>query len=88
MQEIWLAANLAVFNVALFCARGGVHGGFIPLSAARALKLGGHGQSGLAAHFGDPPADSNAQKTPVVEELRRFALKGVSDKLQNPSHYE
>jgi hypothetical protein len=33
-----------------------------------------------------PPAHTHKQKSPVVEELRRLALKGVADELENPSN--
>jgi hypothetical protein len=47
-------------------------------------KLG----SGFAAHFGPPPACPYEKKTPIVEELGLFALKGVANELQGPSEDE
>ena len=41
--------------------------------------------SGAAACLGNPPADTDQQKSPVAEELRRLAFKRMSDKLQYPS---
>ena len=37
-ENIWLAADLAVFNILLPSARGFIHDSFIPLPTARALK--------------------------------------------------
>jgi hypothetical protein len=42
MQQIWLTACLAVFNIALPHSGGRVYLGFIPLATARALKAGIH----------------------------------------------
>jgi hypothetical protein len=42
MQNIRLAAHLAVFNVRLLPARGRIHRRFIPLPASRALEAGRH----------------------------------------------
>jgi hypothetical protein len=44
--------------------------------------------SGFAVDFRPPPADSDKKKSPVVEELRRFAFEGVPDELENPSDQE
>ncbi len=41
-----------------------------------------------AAHFGPPPAHTDQKKTPVLEELRLFVLKGVADELQKPAKDE
>ncbi len=35
-----------------------------------------------------PPTYPDEQETPVLEELRRFALEGVPDKLEHPSKDE
>jgi hypothetical protein len=43
-------------------------------------------KSGLpAGDLGPPPAHSDQEKAPVMEELRLFAFKGVPDELQNPA---
>ena len=41
-----------------------------------------------SAHLGRPPADTDDQKTPVLEEFRWLVLKGVADELQKPSKNE
>src|ERR1700683_3021681 len=41
--------------------------------------------SGFAVNLGPPPAHADEQETPVAEKLRRFALEGVADELENPS---
>src|SRR5262249_27529467 len=38
-----------------------------------------------AAHLGPPPANANQEKTPIVEEFRLLALKGMPDELQDPA---
>jgi hypothetical protein len=38
--------------------------------------------------LGPPPTDTDEQEMPVMEKLRRFALEGVADKLENPSEDE
>lgn len=35
-----------------------------------------------------PPAHSDKQKAPVVEKLRRLALKSVPNELEKPSHHK
>ncbi len=45
VEQIRLAANLAVFHVGLRAARGTIHSGRIPLAAARALE------AGVRAHY-------------------------------------
>jgi hypothetical protein len=42
MQDIWFAADLAIFNVALTAPGGFVDRGRIPLSARGALEAGLH----------------------------------------------
>jgi hypothetical protein len=42
----------------------------------------------LASHFGKPPAEADKEKTPVLKELRRLALKGVADELEDPASDE
>lgn len=37
-QKIWLAADLAVFDVALLRSRGFIHGSLVPLAAPGALE--------------------------------------------------
>jgi len=44
--------------------------------------------SGLAANFGDPPANADEEKSPVVKELGWLAFEGVADELENPSDDE
>ncbi len=39
-------------------------------------------------NFGPPPAHADKQETPVVEKLRLFALEGMADELERPSHKE
>jgi hypothetical protein len=41
-----------------------------------------------SAHFGPPPTHAHQQKTPVLEELRWFVLKGVANELQKPAKDE
>ena len=41
--------------------------------------------SGFAVDLGPPPAHADEKKSPVVEELRWLAFKGVPDELQQPS---
>ena|ERR1700674_1149894 len=38
--------------------------------------------------LGPPPAGAYEQETPVVKELRRFALEGMADELERPSRQE
>src|SRR5271169_6957852 len=45
-------------------------------------------RSGFAVDFGPPPADAHEEESPVVEEFRRLAFKGVADELENPSDHE
>jgi hypothetical protein len=40
----------------------------------------------LAMNLGPPPAHADKQETPVMKKLRLFALKGVADELERPSH--
>ena len=42
----------------------------------------------FAADFGDPPADADEQKSPVVEKLGRLAFEGVAYELEDPSQEE
>jgi len=42
--------------------------------------------SRLAMNLGPPPAHADKQETPILKELRLFALKRVADKLKHPSH--
>ncbi len=44
--------------------------------------------SHFAVHLGPPPAHAYEQEAPIVEELRRLAFEGVSDKLEDPSQNE
>jgi hypothetical protein len=37
MQDVWLAAHLAVFNIFLAGSRRGIHAGFIPFATPGAL---------------------------------------------------
>lgn len=41
-----------------------------------------------SAHLGPPPADTDEQKTPVLEEFRWLVLKCVPDELQQPPKSE
>jgi hypothetical protein len=41
--------------------------------------------SGFAVDLGPPPAGTNEQETPVMEEFRGLAFEGVADELENPS---
>jgi hypothetical protein len=41
-----------------------------------------------AANLGPPPTDADEQESPVVEELRRLAFKGVADELEDPPDHE
>ena len=40
----------------------------------------------LALNLSPPPTDADKQEAPVVKELGLFALEGVADKLERPSH--
>ena len=40
---------------------------------------------GATAQFRKPPAQSDKQETPVLEEFWRFALNRVTHELQNPA---
>jgi hypothetical protein len=44
--------------------------------------------SSLAMNLGPPPAHADKQETPIVKELRLFALERVPDELERPSHKE
>ncbi len=44
--------------------------------------------SGAAAELGEPPAQTDEQKAPIVEELGGFTLYGVADELQTPTAHE
>lgn len=44
--------------------------------------------SRFAVNLGPPPTHTDKQETPIVKELRFFALEGVADELQRPSHNE
>src|ERR1700674_3825143 len=44
--------------------------------------------SRLAVNLGPPPAHADKQETPVVKELRLFALERVAYELERPSHKE
>src|SRR4029079_4412957 len=35
---------------------------------------------------GDPPAQADEEEAPVVEELRRLALEGMADELEDPAY--
>ena len=39
-------------------------------------------------NLGPPPAHADEEKTPVMKELRLFALKRMADELERPSHQE
>ena len=39
-------------------------------------------------NLGPPPAHADEEKTPIVKELRLFALKCMADELERPSHKE
>jgi len=52
-------------------------------------ELREHGQSsGFALDLGPPPADTDEQETPILEEFRGLAFEGMSDELEDPSKYE
>jgi hypothetical protein len=42
----------------------------------------------LAGYLGKPPTEPNEEKPPVLKELGRLALKGVTDELEDPTHDE
>ncbi len=44
--------------------------------------------SGFAVDLGPPPAHADEKKSPIVEELRWLAFKGVTDELEQPSEDE
>lgn len=44
--------------------------------------------SGSAVDLSPPPTHTDEQETPVVNELRWFALKSVADKLESPPYEE
>src|SRR5947199_8203684 len=51
----------------------------------RERNLSARGQPVSPANLGPPPAHAHEQESPVLKELRRFALKRMSDKLEDPS---
>jgi len=42
-------------------------------------------RSGAAVNLGPPPSHADEQESPVLEELRRLPLKGMTDELKDPS---
>jgi hypothetical protein len=44
MQDVWLAADLAVFHILLAHSGGGVNCGFVPFPTSGTLKACGHGR--------------------------------------------
>ncbi len=48
LQNVWFAAHLAIFHVALAAAGSRVHGGGVPLAATCALEAGFHSTDYLA----------------------------------------
>jgi hypothetical protein len=60
----------------------------VPLRTSHQVQSDASFSSGSAVDLRPPPTDTDEQKTPVLEELRRFALEGVPDKLEHPSKYE
>src|SRR5262249_25149431 len=46
------------------------------------------GRSRAAAHLREPPAEADEEKPPVVKELRRLSLEGVTDELEHPADDE
>src|SRR5579864_879132 len=44
--------------------------------------------SGFTLNFGPPPAHADQEESPVTEEFRRLAFKGVANELEDPSDGE
>ena len=59
-----------------------------PPGAAVPHEPSHHGYLCSATHLGPPPAHTDQQKAPVVEELRFFVFEGVTDELQYPAEEE
>src|SRR5271155_3599653 len=57
----------------------------IPLPLTQVYSRENGRFSGLAMNFGPPPTHADEQETPVVKELRLFALEGMADELEGPS---
>jgi hypothetical protein len=49
VQNVWFAANLAIFHILLARSSGSINGSFIPLATSSALKSCGHDRISMVA---------------------------------------
>ena len=70
LQEVRFAANLAVFDIALFRSGAGIDHGLIRFTAAGALEL--------SLHVSDIVPESNSNGEKVLDKLAAIVLVRIS----------